>query len=100
MIVTKICKQCGVVFVKRSNNQNFCSKHCQVSHSESYEKNRYKYVQKPKKKYAPGVVLCLRCEKEFKSWDRKLNRICPICSPYNADSCVGVEPSMVECLVF
>ncbi len=33
------------------------------------------YVYLPRKDKA----ICLRCEKEFKSWDKKKNRICPNC---------------------
>jgi predicted amidophosphoribosyltransferase len=36
--------------------------------------------QKPQKptRYA-GPTLCLRCDREFQSWDRRQNRLCPHC---------------------
>jgi predicted amidophosphoribosyltransferase len=26
-----------------------------------------------------GPVACLRCDREFQSWDRRQNRLCPLC---------------------
>lgn len=26
-----------------------------------------------------GPVTCLRCDKTFRSWDRRHNRLCPVC---------------------
>lgn len=34
-------------------------------------------------KYKPGKVSCLKCDKEFKSWDVRLKRICGSCSNIN-----------------
>jgi hypothetical protein len=36
--------------------------------------------QKPKKStpYA-GPTICLRCDREFESWDRRQNRLCDAC---------------------
>lgn len=87
--MTKTCKQCGQVFEVHSNHHIYCSKKCRVSNIDSYEKNRY--LSKPKKKYAPGKVTCLCCDKKFRSWDKTLNRICPICTGFNEERAVGVD---------
>ena len=41
------------------------------------------------------TLKCLRCAKEFQSWDRKLNRICDKCFLINQAICLGFEPPVL-----
>ena len=44
----------------------------------------------PPKKKPPDLVRCLKCQKEFPSKDRKVNRICPGCSKENDNLSIRV----------
>jgi predicted amidophosphoribosyltransferase len=33
----------------------------------------------PKNSSYAGYAMCLRCDREFRSWDRRQNRLCPRC---------------------
>lgn len=33
----------------------------------------------PKHSPYAGLIPCLRCDQEFRSWDRRQNRLCPRC---------------------
>ena len=40
-------------------------------------------------KLNPAIVRCLKCDKEFKSWDKKQNRICRDCREQNSKQYEG-----------
>ena len=42
----------------------------------------------PKNSSYAGYAMCLRCDREFQSWDRRHNRLCPRCK-----SALDQEPS-------
>jgi predicted amidophosphoribosyltransferase len=37
------------------------------------------YQKPPKPTRYAGLTMCLRCDREFQSWDRRQNRLCPHC---------------------
>lgn len=96
----KVCNYCGAEFTPASNAQKYCSVACKKLRPNTYEKTRYKYVKKPKAQYSPAVVKCLRCSRDFKSWDKRLNRICKMCSITMSDICTGAENHLLQTMIY
>ena len=67
-----------------------------MSHSSAYWRRANKDHKTYKKQYSPGTVKCLKCDVTFKSWDTKLNRICPVCAGKADDIRNGVSAYFLE----
>lgn len=73
------CVACGEK-KPRGRNQVRCASCAVLYKTSRYAKygNRYQTWKVPKKNLA--TLTCLRCDSAFPSWDRRQNRLCPVCS--------------------
>lgn len=92
----RICQHCGIAFLPKNNAHKFCCLDCRRHHKGAYEVRRYEVFRKITKNYSPGITKCLKCDTKFKSWDVKLNRICPACNKKSDEIRLGVDAFTLE----
>lgn len=97
------CKMCGAEFERKSPSHLFCSEAC--SHKRKIER----YSERKKNgspDYHPksaalrerqyDYILCNRCEKVFRSWDKTKNRRCAQCQSDIENTYSGVDVTLLE----
>ena len=83
-----ICQHCKKKFIRVHPSNIYCCDDCRYTANK--EKNRerknrlFRTYDKEEFPYA-GVRKCLKCEKDFMSWNTRKNCICDFCRETNKD---------------
>jgi lysyl-tRNA synthetase class I len=86
-MLTKSCEICGTSFQTKYNYQYVCyNLECKKERKRrtAILKNKNR-VKETKVEILYVELLCLKCDQPFRSWDKKLNRICYKCKRGNTE---------------
>lgn len=93
-LTTMVCEICGAEVVRARRDQTTCgSKECRSAYVKAAkDRDRIenlvaldiRAINALRESHGlinlkPGKTTCLRCDKEFESWSKAHNRICPAC---------------------